>query len=78
MEEQDERLVTSQNAKDRIKQNLYYVIIGIISFLSVAFLPILRHFAKLELRDHTGLISDFSRRDFLHGIDAAADNTAML
>ena len=39
MEEQDERLVTSQNAKDRIKQNLYYVIIGIISFLSVAFLP---------------------------------------
>ena len=39
MEEQDERLETSQNAKLRIKQNLYYIIIGIISFLSVAFLP---------------------------------------
>lgn len=39
MEEQDERLVISQNARERIKQNLYYVIIGIISFLSVAFLP---------------------------------------
>lgn len=39
MEEQDGRLVTSQDARERIKQNLYYVIIGIISFLSVAFLP---------------------------------------
>ena len=39
MDEQDARLVTSQDAKDRIKQNLYYIIIGIISFLSVAFLP---------------------------------------
>ena len=39
MEEQDARLETSQDAKIRIKQNLYYIIIGIISFLSVAFLP---------------------------------------
>ena len=39
MEERDERLETSQDAKLRIKQNLYYIIIGIISFLSVAFLP---------------------------------------
>ena len=39
MEERDERLETSQDAKIRIKQNLYYIIIGIISFLSVAFLP---------------------------------------
>ena len=39
MEEQDARLVTSQDARERIKQNLYYVIIGIISFLSVASLP---------------------------------------
>lgn len=39
MEEQDARLETSQDAKLRIKQNLYYIIIGIISFLSVAFLP---------------------------------------
>lgn len=39
MDEQETRLVTSQDAKDRIKQNLYYIIIGIISFLSVAFLP---------------------------------------
>ena len=39
MEEQDERLENSQNAKLLIKQNLYYIIIGIISFLSVAFLP---------------------------------------
>lgn len=39
MEEQDERLDTSQDARLRIKQNLYYIIIGIISFLSVAFLP---------------------------------------
>ena len=48
MEEQDERLVTSQNAKDRIKQNLYYVIIGIISFLSVAFLPMVGSTIGLE------------------------------
>ena len=39
MEEQDARLETSQDARLRIKQNLYYIIIGIISFLSVAFLP---------------------------------------
>ena len=39
MEERDERLETSQDAKLRIKQNLYYIIIGIISFLSVASLP---------------------------------------
>lgn len=39
MEERDERLDTSQDARLRIKQNLYYIIIGIISFLSVAFLP---------------------------------------
>ena len=39
MEERDERLETSQDAKLKIKQNLYYIIIGIISFLSVAFLP---------------------------------------
>lgn len=39
MEEQDGRLVTSQDARERIKQNLYYIIIGIISFLSVAVLP---------------------------------------
>ena len=39
MEERDERLETSQDARLRIKQNLYYIIIGIISFLSVAFLP---------------------------------------
>ena len=39
MEERDERLETSQDAKLRIEQNLYYIIIGIISFLSVAFLP---------------------------------------
>lgn len=39
MEEQDERLENSQDARLRIKQNLYYIIIGIISFLSVAFLP---------------------------------------
>ena len=41
MEERDERLETSQDAKLRIKQNLYYIIIGIISFLSVAFLPMI-------------------------------------
>lgn len=39
MEERDERLETSQDARLRIKQNLYYIIIGIISFLAVAFLP---------------------------------------
>ena len=48
MEEQDERLVTSQDAKDRIKQNLYYIIIGIISFLSVAFLPMVGSTIGLE------------------------------
>ena len=48
MEEQDARLVTSQDAKDRIKQNLYYIIIGIISFLSVAFLPMVGSTIGLE------------------------------
>ena len=48
MEEQDARLVTSQDAKDRIKQNLYYIIIGIISFLSFAFLPMVGSTIGLE------------------------------
>ena len=48
MDEQETRLVTSQDAKDRIKQNLYYIIIGIISFLSVAFLPMVGSTIGLE------------------------------
>ena len=48
MDEQETRLVTSQDAKDRIKQNLYYIIIGIVSFLSVAFLPMVGSTIGLE------------------------------
>ena len=48
MDEQETRLATSQDAKERIKQNLYYIIIGIISFLSVAFLPMVGSTIGLE------------------------------
>ena len=35
----NEALSASNEARDKVKQNMYYILIGIISFISVAFLP---------------------------------------
>ena len=36
---ENEALSASNEARDKAKQNMYYILIGIISFISVAFLP---------------------------------------
>ena len=36
---ENEALSASNEARDKVKQNMYYILIGIISFISVAFLP---------------------------------------
>ena len=36
---ENEALSTSNEAREKAKQNMYYILIGIISFISVAFLP---------------------------------------
>lgn len=36
---ESEALSASNEARDKVKQNMYYILIGIISFISVAFLP---------------------------------------
>ena len=36
---ENDALSASNEARDKVKQNMYYILIGIISFISVAFLP---------------------------------------